>query len=204
MAPPPTCCRGHCCTPTTKTRPPSSFQHAPATQNTRPPSIPAYSRYPNTSSSSKCSMLPLPKRVLPLPLNIPACSHHPNACSLLPMFQHAPTTQTSPTSTTPRPPSHVVDDDYDEGITELLLTLSHYHVPEMQVPSTVDSQNGQMHSPSTVSNGSRHSATSLEYLTPWLCLIFTQPSFSSLCSRLIQSSSESNPGNCFYILQGSE
>jgi hypothetical protein len=67
--------------------------------------------------------------------------------------------QPSPTSATPRPPSRVVDDDYDEGITESLLTLSHYRVPEMQAPSTGDSQNGQMHSP-TVSNGSRHSAPS--------------------------------------------
>ncbi|KAJ8593587.1 hypothetical protein M405DRAFT_810814 [Rhizopogon salebrosus TDB-379] len=62
-----------------------------------------------------------------------------NACSLLPMFQHAPTTQMhapSPTSATPRPPSRVVDDDDDESITESLLTLSQYRVPEMQAPST--------------------------------------------------------------------
>jgi hypothetical protein len=55
----------------------------------------------------------------------------------------SPTTQThapSPTSAVPRPPSHVVDDDYVEGITESLFTLSHYHIPEMQAPSTVDSQ----------------------------------------------------------------
>jgi glucose repression mediator protein len=67
--------------------------------------------------------------------------------------------QPSPTSAMPRPPSRVMDDDYDEGITESLLTLSHYRVPEMQAPSTGDSQNGQMHLP-TVSNGSRHSAPS--------------------------------------------
>ncbi|KAG1725558.1 TPR-like protein [Suillus paluster] len=44
--------------------------------------------------------------------------------------------QPSPTSATPRPPSRVVDDDYDEGITESLLTLSHYRVSEMQPSST--------------------------------------------------------------------
>lgn len=66
--------------------------------------------------------------------------------------------QPSPTSATPRPPSRIVDDDYDEGITESLLTLSHYRVAEMQAPST-DSQSGSVHSP-TVSNGSRHTAAS--------------------------------------------
>ncbi|KAJ8581813.1 hypothetical protein M405DRAFT_868353 [Rhizopogon salebrosus TDB-379] len=59
----------------------------------------------------------------------------------------------SSTSATPRPPSRVMDDDYDEGITESHLTLLHYRAPEMQAPSMVDSQNSQMHLPSTVSNG---------------------------------------------------
>jgi hypothetical protein len=57
----------------------------------------------------------------------------------------------------PHPPSHVMDDD--EGITESLLTLSHYRVPEMQAPSIADFQNSRMHSP-TVSNGGRNSALS--------------------------------------------
>jgi hypothetical protein len=46
----------------------------------------------------------------------------------------------SPTGAIPRPPSHVVDDD--EGITESLLTLSHYRVPEMQAPPIADFLNG--------------------------------------------------------------
>jgi hypothetical protein len=60
----------------------------------------------------------LKKLVLPAFQYIPAtqtclaCTHHPNA--------------PSPTNAMPRPPSCVVGDDYDEGITESLLTLSHY------------------------------------------------------------------------------
>jgi hypothetical protein len=54
---------------------------------------------------------------------------HPRLKKLiLPAFQHTPATQTrlrrshhantpSPTNAIPRPPSRVVDDDYDEGIT---------------------------------------------------------------------------------------
>jgi hypothetical protein len=49
--------------------------------------------------------------------------------------------------------------DDGEGITESLLTLSHYHVPEMQAPSIADFQNSRMHSP-TLSNGGRNSALS--------------------------------------------
>jgi hypothetical protein len=97
----------------------------------------------------------------------------------------------SPIDAMPRSPSHVVDDQ--EGITESLLILSHYRVPEMQAPSIADFQNGRMHSP-TVSNGGQHSALSPpEYLPLWLCAIFTRPSFTPRCSRLTQASSESGP-----------
>jgi hypothetical protein len=57
----------------------------------------------------------------------------------------------------PHPPSHVMDDD--EGITESLLTLSHYHVPEMQAPSIA-----------CVERRSELSTiTSPEYLPLWPC-----------------------------------
>ncbi|KAF8554568.1 hypothetical protein OG21DRAFT_1412346 [Imleria badia] len=54
--------------------------------------------------------------------------------------------QPSPTAATPRPPSRVVDEDYDEGVADSLLVLSQSH-------------SAPMHSP-TLSNGSRHTATS--------------------------------------------
>lgn len=54
--------------------------------------------------------------------------------------------QPSPTTATPRPPSRVVDEDYDEGVADALVVLS-------------QSQGAPMHSP-TLSNGSRHTATS--------------------------------------------
>jgi hypothetical protein len=54
--------------------------------------------------------------------------------------------QPSPTSATPRPPSRVVDEDYDEGVADALVVLSQSH-------------SAPMHSP-TLSNGSRHTATS--------------------------------------------
>ncbi|KAG9310296.1 TPR-like protein [Chiua virens] len=54
--------------------------------------------------------------------------------------------QPSPTTATPRPPSRVVDEDYDEGVADALVHLSQSH-------------SAPMHSP-TLSNGSRHTATS--------------------------------------------
>ncbi|KAH0838714.1 TPR-like protein [Lanmaoa asiatica] len=54
--------------------------------------------------------------------------------------------QPSPTTATPRPPSRVVDEDYDEGVADALVVLSQSH-------------GAPMHSP-TLSNGSRHTATS--------------------------------------------
>ncbi|KAF5392441.1 hypothetical protein D9757_002108 [Collybiopsis confluens] len=59
----------------------------------------------------------------------------------------------SPTSTTtPRPPSRVVDEDYDEGVADALMGLASYRAPAADgAPSDSHS-----HSP-TVSSGSRHS-----------------------------------------------
>ncbi|KAI9566990.1 TPR-like protein [Boletus coccyginus] len=54
--------------------------------------------------------------------------------------------QPSPTTATPRPPSRVVDEDYDEGVADALVGLSQSRI-------------APMHSP-TLSNGSRHTATS--------------------------------------------
>ncbi|KAF8122025.1 hypothetical protein EV363DRAFT_1558455 [Boletus edulis] len=54
--------------------------------------------------------------------------------------------QPSPTTVTPRPPSRVVDEDYDEGVADALVVLSQSHI-------------APMHSP-TLSNGSRHTVTS--------------------------------------------
>ncbi|KAF9457460.1 hypothetical protein BDZ94DRAFT_1292387 [Collybia nuda] len=54
----------------------------------------------------------------------------------------------SPTSATPRPPSRMIDEDYDEsGVTDALMNLSSYRSAPTADPS---------HSP-TVSSGSRHS-----------------------------------------------
>ncbi|KIJ21344.1 hypothetical protein PAXINDRAFT_104349 [Paxillus involutus ATCC 200175] len=66
--------------------------------------------------------------------------------------------QPSPTSATPRPPSRVVDEDYDEGVADALVVLSQYRASDATVP-THDSHGGPMQSP-TLSNGSRHTATS--------------------------------------------
>ncbi|KAJ3802555.1 TPR-like protein [Lentinula aff. detonsa] len=53
----------------------------------------------------------------------------------------------SPTSvTTPRPPSRIVDEDYDEGVADALMGLASYRPPAEGAP----------HSP-TISSGSRHS-----------------------------------------------
>ena len=38
--------------------------------------------------------------------------------------------QPSPTSATPRPPSRVVDEDYDEGVADALIVLSSYRAPD--------------------------------------------------------------------------
>ncbi|KAH7907526.1 TPR-like protein, partial [Hygrophoropsis aurantiaca] len=66
--------------------------------------------------------------------------------------------QPSPTGPTPRPPSRVVDEDYDEGVADALVNLSQYCAPEMAAPS-VDSHCVPIHSP-TASSGSRHTAAS--------------------------------------------
>ncbi|KIM51367.1 hypothetical protein SCLCIDRAFT_76262, partial [Scleroderma citrinum Foug A] len=59
--------------------------------------------------------------------------------------------QPSPTNVTPRPPSRVIDEDYDEGAADALVVLSQYRSAE---PSASGA-----HSP-TLSSGSRHTATS--------------------------------------------
>ncbi|KIK99209.1 hypothetical protein PAXRUDRAFT_132529 [Paxillus rubicundulus Ve08.2h10] len=66
--------------------------------------------------------------------------------------------QPSPMSATPRPPSRVVDEDYDEGVADALVVLSQYRAPDATVP-TRDSHSGPMQSP-TLSSGSRHTVTS--------------------------------------------
>ncbi|KAF8060933.1 TPR-like protein [Lyophyllum atratum] len=59
--------------------------------------------------------------------------------------------QPSPTSVTARPPSRVVDEDYDEGgVTAALMSLASGRVPGAQIPVEPS------HSP-TISSGSRHS-----------------------------------------------
>ncbi|KAF5377270.1 hypothetical protein D9615_006427 [Tricholomella constricta] len=58
--------------------------------------------------------------------------------------------QPSPTSASARPPSRVVDEDYDEGVADALMGLASYRAPGVQ-PSAEPS-----HSP-TISAGSRHS-----------------------------------------------
>ncbi|KAF8433351.1 hypothetical protein L210DRAFT_1033568 [Boletus edulis BED1] len=55
--------------------------------------------------------------------------------------------QPSPTTVTPHPPLRVVDEDYDKGVADALIVLSQSHI-------------APMHSP-TLSNGSRHTVTSL-------------------------------------------
>ncbi|KAI6137040.1 TPR-like protein [Pisolithus sp. B1] len=68
--------------------------------------------------------------------------------------------QPSPTSATPRLPSRVVDEDYDEGVADALVNLSQTR-PSEQSASAHDnySANATMHSP-TLSNASRHTANS--------------------------------------------
>lgn len=53
--------------------------------------------------------------------------------------------QPSPTSATPHPPARVVDEDYDEGVTDALMSLASYRAPDLAADPS--------HSPS----GSRHS-----------------------------------------------
>ncbi|KAF9229813.1 TPR-like protein [Gyrodon lividus] len=65
--------------------------------------------------------------------------------------------QPSPTSATPRPPSRTVDEDYDEGVADALVVLSQYRAPD--APALAHDNHAPMHSP-TLSNGSRHTATS--------------------------------------------
>ncbi|RDB29062.1 General transcriptional corepressor ssn6 [Hypsizygus marmoreus] len=58
--------------------------------------------------------------------------------------------QPSPTSATARPPSRVVDEDYDEGVADALMGLASYRAPG--APASAEPS----HSP-TISTGSRHS-----------------------------------------------
>ncbi|KAF9066562.1 hypothetical protein BDP27DRAFT_1423703 [Rhodocollybia butyracea] len=58
----------------------------------------------------------------------------------------------SPTVVTPRPPSRVVDEDYDEGVADALMGLASYRPPATE-GGTSESHS---HSP-TISSGSRHS-----------------------------------------------
>ncbi|KAJ3753193.1 TPR-like protein [Lentinula raphanica] len=61
----------------------------------------------------------------------------------------------SPTSaTTPRPPSRVVDENYDEGVADALMGLASYRPPAAENASS----DSHTHSP-TISSGSRHSDT---------------------------------------------
>lgn len=62
--------------------------------------------------------------------------------------------QPSPTSATPRPPSRVVDEDYDEGVADALMDLAGGYRGGAPEPS--QNTEGPSHSP-TVSVGSRHS-----------------------------------------------
>ncbi|KAI6022585.1 TPR-like protein [Pisolithus marmoratus] len=62
--------------------------------------------------------------------------------------------QPSPTSATPRLPSRVVDEDYDEGVADALVNLSQTRPAEAH-----DNYNVAMHSP-TLSNASRHTVNS--------------------------------------------
>ena len=41
--------------------------------------------------------------------------------------------QSSPTSATPRPPSRVVDENYDEGVADVLINLSSYRAPDNNI-----------------------------------------------------------------------
>ncbi|KAI5991298.1 TPR-like protein [Pisolithus orientalis] len=66
--------------------------------------------------------------------------------------------QPSPTGATPRLPSRVVDEDYDEGVADALVNLSQTR-PAEQSASAHDNYNATMHSP-TLSNASRHTANS--------------------------------------------
>ncbi|GLB36610.1 putative tetratricopeptide repeat [Lyophyllum shimeji] len=61
--------------------------------------------------------------------------------------------QPSPTNAAARPPSRVVDEDYDEGVADALMGLASYRAPGAQAPAEPS------HSP-TVSSGSRHSHAS--------------------------------------------
>ncbi|TFK38602.1 hypothetical protein BDQ12DRAFT_683044 [Crucibulum laeve] len=63
--------------------------------------------------------------------------------------------QPSPTSATPRPPSRVVDEDYDEpGVADALMGLSAYRGAPQDMPAPHNEP--PSHSP-TISSGSRHS-----------------------------------------------
>lgn len=66
--------------------------------------------------------------------------------------------QPSPTSATPRPPSRVVDEDYDEGVADALVGLSQCRSAAPS-GSAHDNHSVPMHSP-TLSSGSRHTAPS--------------------------------------------
>ena len=61
--------------------------------------------------------------------------------------------QPSPTSATPRPPSRVVDEDYDEGVADALIVLSSYRAPD----NSGSAGDAPSHSPTMSSAHSRHS-----------------------------------------------
>jgi len=61
--------------------------------------------------------------------------------------------QPSPTSATPRPPSRVVDEDYDEGVADALIVLSSYRAPD----NSGSAGDAPSHSPTMSSSHSRHS-----------------------------------------------
>ena len=61
--------------------------------------------------------------------------------------------QPSPTSATPRPPSRVVDEDYDEGVADALINLSSYRAPD----NSGLAGDAPSHSPTISSAHSRHS-----------------------------------------------
>ena len=61
--------------------------------------------------------------------------------------------QPSPTSATPRPPSRVVDEDYDEGVVDALIVLSSYRAPD----NSGSAGDAPSHSPTMSSAHSRHS-----------------------------------------------
>lgn len=97
--------------------------------------------------------------------------------------------QPSPTAAAARPPSRVVDEDYDEGVADALMDLASYRAPELAAPS-----DGPTHSP-TISSGSRHSDPSPQPLQSHRNSVSSTRSHASPTLQATQLKRARSPGS---------